>query len=75
MIIIKTSSDKKSVLEDIAKVLLKDKISFLKIADLIGSCLEKINFVASPKIEDYVETDLQTRSLAKRIVSNGSIFN
>ncbi len=54
---------------------LKDKISFLKIADLIGNCLEKINFVASPKIEDYVETDLQTRSLAKRIVSNGSNFN
>ena len=54
---------------------LKDKIAFLKMPDLIGSCLEKINFVASPRVEDYVETDLQTRALAKKIMSNGSNFN
>ena len=45
---------------------LKDKIAFLKMPDLIGSCLEKINFVANPGVEDYVETDLQTRILAKK---------
>ena len=54
---------------------LKDKITFLKMPDLIGSCLEKINFVADPNVEDYVETDLQTRALAKKIISNGSNFN
>ncbi len=54
---------------------LKDKIAFLKMPDLIGSCLEKINFVANPSVEDYVETDLQTRILAKKIISNGSNFN
>ncbi len=54
---------------------LKDKIAFLKMPDLIGSCLEKINFVADPNVEDYVETDLQTRALAKKIISNGSNFN
>ena len=54
---------------------LKDKITFLKMPDLIGSCLEKINFVANPGVEDYVETDLQTRVLAKKIISNGSNFN
>ncbi len=54
---------------------LKDKIAFLKMPDLIGSCLEKINFVANPGVEDYVETDLQTRMLAKKIISNGSNFN
>ena len=54
---------------------LKDKIAFLKMPDLIGSCLEKINFVANPRVEDYVETDLQTRALAKKIISNGSNFN
>ena len=54
---------------------LKDKIAFLKMPDLIGSCLEKINFVANPNVEDYVETDLQTRALAKKIISNGSNFN
>ncbi|MAW31300.1 MAG: 1-deoxy-D-xylulose-5-phosphate reductoisomerase [Flavobacteriales bacterium] len=54
---------------------LKDKIAFLKMPDLIGNCLEKINFVANPCVEDYVETDLQTRALAKKIISNGSNFN
>lgn len=54
---------------------LNDKIAFLKMPDLIGNCLEKITFVHNPQIEDYIETDKETRILAKKIIANGSDFN
>ena len=47
---------------------LKNEISFLKMPDLIDNCLEKINFVKNPTLEDYIETDRQTRILAKTLI-------
>ena len=47
---------------------LKNKIGFLNMSDLIGNCLEKITFVANPSLEDYLETDQETRVLAKTLL-------
>jgi 1-deoxy-D-xylulose-5-phosphate reductoisomerase len=47
---------------------LSDKIGFLNMSDLIDNCLEKIIFVKSPTIEDYIETDQQTRLLANKLL-------
>jgi 1-deoxy-D-xylulose-5-phosphate reductoisomerase len=47
---------------------LNEKIGFLNMSDLIDNCLEKITFVKSPTIEDYIETDQQTRLLAKKLL-------
>ena len=47
---------------------LKNEIAFLKMPDLIDYCLEKINFVKNPTLEDYIETDKQTRILAKTLI-------
>ena len=47
---------------------LKNEITFLKMPDLIDNCLEKINFVKNPTLEDYIETDRQTRILAKTLI-------
>ncbi len=47
---------------------LQDKIGFLNMSDLIANCMEKINFVANPKLEDYVSTNEETRILAKKIL-------
>ena len=47
---------------------LENKIGFLNMADLIADCMEKINFVASPKLEDYVSTNKETRMLAKKLL-------
>ena len=44
---------------------LNDKIGFLNMADLIDNCLEKINFVKNPSLEELIESDLETRNLAK----------
>ena len=47
---------------------LKNEIAFLKMPDLIDNCLEKINFVKNPTLEDYIETDRQARILAKTLI-------
>ena len=43
---------------------LNDKIGFLNMADLIDNCLEKINFVKNPSLEELIESDLETRNLS-----------
>ena len=50
------------------KSFLQEKIGFLNMSDLIGNCLEKITFVANPSLEDYLETDQETRVLAKTLL-------
>ena len=47
---------------------LKGKIKFLDIAEINGSSIEKVTFVARPNYEDYVATDEQTRIIAKELV-------
>jgi len=47
---------------------LNDKIGFLNMPDLIDNCIEKITFVKTPSLEDYIETDQQTRILAKKLL-------
>jgi len=47
---------------------LKEKIGFLNMSDLIADCMEKITFVKNPSVEDYIETNKETRILAKNLV-------
>ncbi len=46
---------------------LKDKISFLKMSDIVEKCLECVSFIAKPSYQNYVETDMETRRVAKEI--------
>lgn len=43
---------------------LKDKVGFLTMSEMIEKCMNKINFVQNPTLEDYIETDHQTRAFA-----------
>lgn len=43
---------------------LEGSVGFLDIADIIGESMEKVAFIAKPSLEDYVETDRQTRVIA-----------
>ena len=47
---------------------LKDKIGFLSMSDVIENCMEKITFVKNPNLEDYINTDLETRILANELL-------
>ena len=43
---------------------LTDKISFLKISDVIEKTMEKASFVQKPSYEDYVKSDAEARTIA-----------
>ena len=47
---------------------LEEKISFLKIPELIESCLSQILFIPKCSFDDYMQTDNETRQLASSIL-------
>ena len=47
---------------------LEDKIKFLDIADINQQTMEKVDFVAKPSYEDYVQTDKMARIRAEELV-------
>jgi 1-deoxy-D-xylulose-5-phosphate reductoisomerase len=47
---------------------LKENIKFLQIPDVIEDCMQKLPFIASPRLEDFVNTDKETRIKAKEII-------
>jgi 1-deoxy-D-xylulose-5-phosphate reductoisomerase len=47
---------------------LKERISFLEMPEIVERCLEKIDFIAKPVLEDYVNTDKETRIRALELV-------
>jgi 1-deoxy-D-xylulose-5-phosphate reductoisomerase len=48
---------------------LKDRIGFLEMSDVVEKCLSVVNFVSKPSLEDYVETDAETRRLANQFIA------
>jgi len=46
---------------------LNDKIGFLDIALINQECMEKVSFVKTPSYEDYVQTDVETRIMAREL--------
>ena len=47
---------------------LKDKVSFLGMSDLIEKCMLNVSFIKNPNLEDYIETDKNTRALALELI-------
>jgi 1-deoxy-D-xylulose-5-phosphate reductoisomerase len=47
---------------------LSEKVGFLEMTDLVEHCLEKMKFIAKPTLEDYLQTDKETRILAKELI-------
>ncbi len=47
---------------------LQDKIGFLNMSDLIENCMEKITFVPTPTLDDYLSTNTETRVLANKLL-------
>lgn len=48
---------------------LKSKIGFLEMSDVIESCMGKMDYLANPTLEDYVQTDIETRIKANEIIN------
>lgn len=50
------------------RAFLEGRISFLKIAEIIENCMEKISFISKPSLDDYFNTDKETRIFAECII-------
>ena len=44
---------------------LKDEITFLEMPDLIAECMAKVPYIATPSLDDYIQTDRDTRTMAR----------
>ncbi|MBI1768182.1 MAG: 1-deoxy-D-xylulose-5-phosphate reductoisomerase [Bacteroidetes bacterium] len=47
---------------------LSEKVGFLEMTDLVAQCMGKMNFIARPSLDDYLETDKETRIKAKEFI-------
>lgn len=47
---------------------LKGEIGFLQIPALIEKCMENVNYIRKPGLDDYFETDRLTRAKAKELI-------
>lgn len=48
---------------------LKDSIGFLQMSDVIENCMDHIPYIKSPDIDDYIQTDRETREYAYKLVT------
>lgn len=55
--------------EIVVDAFLHDKIGFLQMSDVIEECMEAIPFIAQPTLNNYLETDAQTRIFASQCVT------
>ncbi|MEJ6981297.1 1-deoxy-D-xylulose-5-phosphate reductoisomerase [Pedobacter sp. P351] len=49
---------------------LKERIGFLEMSDVIEKCMSSMGHLIDPSLEDYIETDKETRILAQHLVTN-----
>ena len=48
---------------------LEEKVGFLQMSDLIETALAKIEYIEQPTIEDYLQTDKETRALLQQQIN------
>jgi 1-deoxy-D-xylulose-5-phosphate reductoisomerase len=48
---------------------LQDKVGFLQMSDLIETCMNTVAFIQQPTLDDYIETDTETRRIAESLLS------
>lgn len=48
---------------------LQDKISYLSMSKLIEQTMDKASFIVSPSLDDFFETDIEARNIAKEIIN------
>lgn len=54
---------------------LNERIGFLQMSDVIESCMNKVSFLKSPTLQDFIETDKETRILADELVTKYKTTN
>ena len=49
---------------------LNNRLGFLQMSDVIENCMAKASLVKNPSLENYIETDRETRLYAQELVTN-----
>ena len=55
--------------EVVVDAFLNYKIGFLQMSDVIAECMQTIDFISHPTLQNYLETDKQTRIFARELVT------
>ena len=50
------------------ELFLQERIGFRQMSQLIEKTIEQASFVASPSLDDYVESDAETREIASKFI-------
>jgi 1-deoxy-D-xylulose-5-phosphate reductoisomerase len=56
--------------EVVVQAFLNDKISFLQMPEVIETAMEKVTYLKTPNLEDYIQTDKETRIQTAAIVKS-----
>jgi len=56
--------------EVVVDAFLKDQVGFLEMSDIIEQTLDKVGFIATPTLDDYLETDRVARLITKEIIKD-----
>ncbi len=56
--------------EVVVSEFLAGNLGFLEMSEIIETCMEKIAFIREPGLDDYLQTDRETRIFAKELVTN-----
>ena len=54
--------------EVVVQAFLQDKISFVEMPDLIEKSMQKVSFINNPDLDDYVQTNKETRLLTNSLI-------
>jgi 1-deoxy-D-xylulose-5-phosphate reductoisomerase len=54
--------------EIVVDAFIKNKISFLEMSDIIETCLEKMTFIEKPSLNDYIQSNQETREFASSLI-------
>ena len=54
--------------EVVVSAFLHDRISFLRMSEVIEKSMEKVTFIQTPTYEDYVATDAEARRVAENLI-------
>ena len=54
--------------EIVVQAFLEDKVGFLQMSDIIATAIDKMPFIKTPSIDDYIQCDKETRILTSELI-------
>lgn len=48
---------------------LNERLGFLEMSEVIERCMAEVSYISAPVLQDYIETDRETRIIAKQLVT------